>query len=166
MTYQLLLRNFLFIVFLTGITCSASALQHPIKETTPKPSKEYLELMEWITLQSNSYSGILNERQTWIVSYDEFQIKEEYYWDNQLTVVIEFDIRNIEKVRSELRFFHSISLYPKDGDPNHFQVTRYDDGIGNQVEAEYYNLLIDPTIKKEVYQKMQQALELCKEDNS
>ncbi len=161
---MLLFRNLLFLVFLTGMVFSASAIQtYPTQTAENPPAKEYLNLMEWLTLQSNSYSGILNERQTWIVSYDEFQIKEEYYWDNQLTVVIEFDIRNIEKVRSELRFFHSISLYPKEGDATHFKVTRYDEGIGTEVEAEYYNLLIDPTIKKEVYQKMQKALDLCKD---
>lgn len=160
-----LFRYLVLFIFLTGMVSQAAAYQViPNPSTDKSPSSEYLELIEWLTKQSNDYSGILNDRQTWIVSHDGYQIKEEYYWDNQLTVVIEFDIRNIEKANSELRFYHSIVLYPKDGDPGHFQVTRYDDGLPSKVEAEYYNLMIDPTIKKEVYKKMLKAIEVVNSD--
>lgn len=156
---QAFLKVTILAFFLTGI--SISAFTKPTTTTTP--SKEYLETMEWLVLQSNNYSGVLNERQTWVVSFNDYIIKEEYYWDGELTVVIEFDIRKIDKAQNELRFFNSICLYPSQEDESPFDVTRIEEGMPNKIEAEYYNLMIDPTQKKEVLEKVRTVLRLSQE---
>lgn len=118
--------------------------------------------MDWLTENSNAYSGILNDRQTWLVTYDGFQVTDEYYWDNQLKVRIQFDIRDIQQAKNEIRFYHSVALYPQSGNTTDIQVIRFEDGVPEEIEGDYYNMMIDPTIKKEAHKKMLEVLELAK----
>jgi len=124
--------------------------------------QSYIELIDWLTENSNAYSGLLNERQTWVVSYDGYMITDEYYWDNRLKVRVQFDIRDIAKATNEIRFYHSVALYPESGNTTDIQVTRFEEGVPNQLEGDYYNLMIDPAIKKEAHKKMVKALEIAK----
>lgn len=119
--------------------------------------------MDWLTENSNAYSGILNDRQTWVVSYNDYQITDEYYWDNELRVRIQFDIRDINQAKNEIRFYHSVALYPEPGNTTDIQVTRFEDGVPEQIEGDYYNLMMDPAIKKEAHKKMLEVLEILKE---
>ena len=106
----------------------------------------------------------MNDRQTWVVTYDGYQVTDEYYWDNQLRVRVQFDIRKIEKATNEIRFFHSIALYPQEGNTTDIQVTRFEDGVPEELEGDYYNLMIDPEIKKEAYRKLLEVLEIIEEN--
>lgn len=120
----------------------------------------YTILMDWLTENSNAYSGILNDRQTWVVSYDGFQITDEYYWDNQLKVRVQFDIRDIAKASNEIRFYHSVALYPKTGNTDDINVIRFEEGVPEQLDGDYYNLMIDPAIKKETHKKVLEVLKI------
>ncbi len=131
-------------------------------QSTEEIPESYTVLMDWLTENSNAYSGILNDRQTWVVSYDGYQITDEYYWDNQLKVRIQFDIRDISKATNEVRFYHSVALYPDPGNLEDISVTRFDDGVPEQLEGDYYNLMIDPSIKKEAHKKVLEVLEIAK----
>jgi len=134
-----------------AIVCSAQ-----VDKQIPE---SYTNAMDWLTENSNAYSGILNEKQTWVVSYDGFEVTDEYYWNNELRVRVQYDIRNIDKATNETRFQNSVALYPKPGNTTDISVTRFDDGVPQSIEGDYYNLMIDPAIKTKAHQKMLEVLE-------
>ena len=158
--------SFLFallsLCFLLPSAC-ADATPNTDTPTTEAIDKNYEEAMDWLIKQSNEYSGVLNPRQTWILSYDGYLVKEEYFWDGEPTLTAEFDIRNISKAKVEERFTNSIALYPKDGKSEHFKVIRTEEGEREEVESEYFNWMVFPEMKKETLERMNTVLELLLE---
>jgi len=126
-------------------------------------SADYEELMDEITQMSNDYSGVLNSRQTWEVSYEGCELTDRYFFDDELTLMVKINLADMDTVRVEERFDNSIALYPKDENTDYLDVTRYENGrIEKIVDGIYYNLMLVPDLRREARHKMQQAIELCK----
>ncbi len=156
------LFSFLCLCLLLSTACASTTTpsETPITETVVGDT--YEELMDWLILQSNDYSGVLNPRQTWILSYDGYEVKEEYFWDGEPEITIIFDIRNIEKAKIEQRFTNSIALYPKEGKTEYFDIKRLEDGEIKDIEGEYYNWMVEPNMKEMVLERMEKVMLLVK----
>jgi len=126
-------------------------------------SSDYEKLMSEITQMSNDYSGVLNTRQTWAVSYEKCELTDQYYFDNELTLVVKIDLQNMDTVKVEERFMNSIALYPKDENADYLDVIRYENGRAKKiVDGVYYNLMVVPDLREKARRKMQQVIEFCK----
>jgi len=126
-------------------------------------SVDYEEIMSEITQMSNDYSGVLNSRQTWEVSYEKCKLTDRYYFDDELTLVVKIDLANMDTVKVEERFINSIALYPKDENADYLDVIRYENGRAEKIiDGVYYNLMVVSDLREEARYKMQQAIELCK----
>lgn len=126
-------------------------------------SIDYEDIMSEVTQMSNDYSGVLNTRQTWQVSYEECKLTDQYYFDNELTLVIKIDLANMDTVKVEERFTNSIALYPKDENADYLDVIRYENGRAKKiVDGVYYNLMVVPDLREKARRKMEQAIEFCK----
>lgn len=148
MKYNLVAFVFLFLFY----TSNASS-----------QSIDYEELMSEITQMSNDYSGVLNSRQTWEVSYDKCELTDRYYFDNELTLVVKIDLANMDTVKVEERFMNSIALYPKDKNADYLDVIRYENGRAEKIiDGVYYNLMVVPDLREKARRKMQQAIKFCK----
>ena len=157
--------NFFVVILSFCFLLSSACANSPSPSTTSSSQvneKDYNSLMDWLVMQSNDYSGVLNPRQTWILSYEGYQVKEEYFWDGEPEITIEFDIRNIAKAQIEKRFENSIALYPKDGNNEHLKVERIEDGEVKTIESEYYNWMVQPELKAEVLERMERLLEIVR----
>jgi len=131
-------------------------------ESVFSQSIDYEKVMNEITQMSNDYSGVLNTRQTWQVSYEGCELTDRYYFDNELTLVVNIDLANMDMVKVEERFINSIALYPKDENVDYLDVIRYENGRAEKiVDGVYYNLMVVPDLREKARRKMQQAIELC-----
>ena len=143
----------------------AGPTQNPEPPAKEAIVKEYQAAMDWLIKQSNDYSGVLNPRQTWSISYEGYQVKEEYFWDGETTIITEFDIRNISKAKIEERFTNSVALYPKEGKTEFFKVQRFEEGESQEIESEYYNWMVFPKMKGEALERLETVLELVKDED-
>lgn len=121
-------------------------------------------LMNELCQLSNDYSGVLNSRQTWRVSYEACHITDEYYFDDELTLVVKINLANMDTVRVEERFTNSIAVYPEDNNPEYIDATRYENGTSKKItDGIYYNLMLTPDLKEKARTMMQQAIEKCRD---
>ncbi len=120
-------------------------------------------LMNELCQLSNDYSGVLNPRQTWRMSYENCHITDQYYFDDELTLVVKINLASMDTVRVEKRFMNSIAVYPKGNNPEYIDATRYENGTSKKItDGVYYNLMIVPDLKEKARAMMQQAIEKCK----
>ena len=123
---------------------------------------EYERLMDEIIQISNDYSGILNTRQTWEVSYEDCKVTDQYFFDDELTLIVKIDLANMETVKVEERFSNSIALYPKEDNADYIEATRYENGRAEKtVDGVYYNLMVMPDMREKVREMMNQAIDFC-----
>lgn len=145
------------IITLLLMTTSSSTFAQPGNVET---------LMDELCQLSNDYSGVLNPRQTWRVSYEGCQIRDEYYFDDELTLVVKINLANMDTVRVEERFVNSIAVYPKDDNARYIDAIRYEKGVAQKItDGVYYNLMLVPDLKGKARAMMQQAIEKCKPGN-
>lgn len=148
------MKNNLLVFVVLFLLCVQSAFSQ---------SSDYEKLMSEITQMSNDYSGVLNSRQTWEVSYDKCELTDRYYFDNELTLVVKIDLANMDTVKVEERFMNSIALYPKDENADYLDVIRYENGRAEKIiDGVYYNLMVVPDLREKARRKMQQAIKFCK----
>lgn len=127
-------------------------------------SNDYEQLMNEITQISNDYSGVLNTRQTWEVSYEGCEVTDQYFFDDELTLTVKIDLKNMETVKMEGRFTNSIALYPKDKNVEYIEATRYENGKAEKItDGVYYNLMVMPDMREKVRAMMMQAIVFCQE---
>ncbi len=127
-------------------------------------SNDYEQLMNEITQISNDYSGVLNPRQTWEVSYEGCAVTDQYFFDNELTLSVKIDLANMETVKVEERFSNSIALYPKEDNADYIKATRYENGRAEKiVDGVYYNLMVMPDMREKVQEMIEQAIDFCQE---
>ena len=125
---------------------------------------EYERLMDEITQISNDYSGVLNQRQTWEVSYEGCEVTDQYFFDDELTLVVKIDLANMDTVKVEERFSNSIALYPKDDNADYLEVMRYENGRAEKItDGVYYNLMVMPDMREKVRKMMMQAIIFCQQ---
>jgi len=125
-------------------------------------SNGYEQLMDEITQISNDYSGVLNSRQTWEVSYEGCQVTDQYFFDDELTLIVKIDLANMETVKVEERFSNSIALYPKDDNAEYIEAIRYENGRAEKiVDGVYYNLMVMSDMREKAKEMMEQAVLIC-----
>jgi len=145
-----ILFSFLFFIIITQISFAQS--------------NDYERLMDEIVQMSNDYSGLLNPRQTWEVSYEACQVTDQYFFDNELTLSVKIDLTNMEMVKVEERFSNSIALYPKDDNVEYIEATRYENGKAKKItDGVYYNLMVMPNMREKAQEMMQQVVLICQE---
>jgi len=142
----------LFLFFCSIITAQISFAQ----------SNDYELIMGEIIQISNDYSGVLNTRQTWEVSYEGCTVTDQYFFDDELTLIVKIDLKNMETVKVEERFSNSIALYPKEDNADYIEATRYENGrVEKTVDGVYYNLMVMPDMREKVREMMMQAIDFC-----
>jgi len=135
-----------------------------ITQLSHAQSNDYEQLMDEITQLPNDYSGILNSRQTWEVSYEGCQVTDQYFFDDELTLIVKIDLANMETVKVEERFSNSIVLYPKEDNADYIEATRYENGRAEKItDGVYYNLMVMPDMREKVQEMMEQAIDFCQE---
>jgi len=123
---------------------------------------EYERLMDEIIQISNDYSGVLNTRQTWEVSYEGCKVTDQYFFDDELTLIVKIDLANMETVKVEERFSNSIALYPKEDNAEYIEAMRYENGKAEKItDGVYYNLMVMPDMREKVQEMMMQAIDFC-----
>ena len=123
---------------------------------------EYERLMGEIIQISNDYSGVLNTRQTWEVSYEDCTVTDQYFFDDELTLIVKIDLTNMETVKVEERFSNSIALYPKEDNAEYIEAMRYENGKAEKItDGVYYNLMVMPDMREKVQEMMNQAIDFC-----
>ena len=128
-------------------------------------SNDYEQLMNEITQISNDYSGILNSRQTWEVSYEGCEVTDQYFFDDELILILKINLANIETVKVEERFSNSIALYPKENNADYIEAIRYENGQAEKItDGVYYNLMVMPDMREKVQEMMQQAILSCQNE--
>jgi len=126
-------------------------------------SSDYETLMNELCQISNDYSGVLNTRQTWQVSYEGCEMTDKYYFDKELTLVVKTNLANIDTVKVEARFTNSIALYPKDDNSEYIEAIRYENNKAEKiVDGVYYNLMLVPEMREKAQEMMQDAIEKCR----
>mgnify|MGYP000023110759 FL=1 len=144
----------LFLFFCSIITAQISFAQ----------SNDYELIMGEIIQISNDYSGVLNTRQTWEVSYEGCTVTDQYFFDDELTLIVKIDLKNMDAVKVEERFANSISIYPKDKSADYIEATRYENGQAEKItDGVYYNLMLMPDMREKVREMMEQAILICQE---
>ncbi len=145
-----ILFSFLFFIIITQLSFAQN--------------NDYEQLMNEITQISNDYSGVLNPRQTWKVSYESCEVSDQYFFDNELTLIVKIDLANMETVKVEERFSNSIALYPKEDNADYIEATRYENGRAEKItDGVYYNLMVMPDMREKVREMMEQAIDFCQE---
>jgi len=135
-----------------------------IAQFTFAQSNDYEQLMSEITQLSNDYSGVLNPRQTWEVSYEGCEVTDQYFFDNELTLIVKIDLANMDTVKVEKRFSNSIALYPKENNADYIEATRYENGRAEKItDGVYYNLSVMPDMREKAKEMMQQAVDFCQQ---
>ncbi len=127
-------------------------------------SNDYERLMNEITQISNDYSGVLNSRQTWEVSYEGCEVTDQYFFDDELTLVVKIDLADMETAKVEERFSNSIALYPKEDNADYIEAMRYENGRAEKIiDGVYYNLMVMSDMREKVREMMEQAIDFCQE---
>jgi len=144
----------LFLFFCPIITAQISFAQ----------SNDYEQIMNEITQISNDYSGVLNTRQTWQVSYEGCTVTDQYFFDDELTLTVKIDLKNMDTAKVEERFTNSIAIYPKDKNAEYIEAMRYENGRAEKItDGVYYNLMLMPDMREKASEMMQQAIIFCQQ---